>query len=256
MSIYSWLVRKKLRLILVIWALSIIYSGIINRHFPPQAPFDINAAPVLKPDTLIQRTPSEISSHNAIWRAILVERAAMENAGAIARESAKIQTRGFYLAILAALWAFLFRFNDSTSRLSLHAAPTARQFSSFTDLHAKQNVRVILLSLIVVAYALEVHQDDLSNRYRSALNCYGQAINQLSDSTAMASTWQVFDYTKVTQQMNNASDLTVKWPRLLLAAARPTDVQTVLYILPLIAIAVEWFSNRRANSPIKGRRAP
>ena len=181
----------KLRNMIVLMVLTVIYAGIMNRVFPPEAPFNIHKAAVLRPDTIIQKTQTDISTHNGIIRDILVQQMVIENDGNIARESSKMQTRGFYLVIIAALLAFLIK-NNSLS-MKTHSRSASRSVSTIhtENRSGKQIVFYILPIFIMVVFALEVHQDDLNTRFKQVYYIYSDAVRQLCDSSEVVKTWQV-----------------------------------------------------------------
>lgn len=129
--------------------------------------------------------------------------------------------RGFYLAILAGIIGFIlrFKFNHET--------------------HSKQNILFILSAAIVlIFFGLEVYEDDLFIRYNMAFHAYSLSVVQLSDLPNVANTWQLYDYDFVSQEMKFASKDGVRWFRMLRRTCQPGVDQIVLYLLPLIALAV------------------
>jgi hypothetical protein len=213
---------KNATIIILISGLIIIIIGLANDFCPVPDPikFDENAT-VLKPDSLVQVSPSEISSHNSNVRDFLVRLMEIENVQQVAHQTTKTQMRGFYLVTLAGLLALLLRFGNGQNKSS------------------KKNILIILsAALVTLFYGLEVHDDDLFLRYRASFYVYSTSATQLSDSFAVAKTWQSFDYGVMPKKMEPASKFRVRWPRMLRRAIQPGADQIALYILPLISLGV------------------
>jgi hypothetical protein len=230
----------------------IVYVALASQICPFSEPIDIQNTTVLRPDSSVQTSKSDIASHNAIVRDMLIQWMAMDNAQAVARESSRTQMRGFYLAILAGLLAFLLR----SVELPRTSGTVLEPSGSKMDQSSRRFVVYVIASIIFVVYMLEVHQDDLHRRYHATHYIYSAAVMQLTDSAPVAGTWQSFDYSKVKEQMNQASRFFTRWSRILLSATRPGADQIALYFLPLIVLIVLRPRERSGLVSHKNKRAP
>jgi hypothetical protein len=128
------------------------------------------------------------------------------------RDGQRMQARVFYAAILAGLAALLFG----------------------GRINAKVQAGLFLLAFISVMYMLDVHMQDMDNRYTTADRTLLHASDSLINLPSRDSLWYVCDFDLVAKQMNDAHD-TRFWRKVYLAC-RPSIEQFAFYFLPWIFV--------------------
>ena len=130
-----------------------------------------------------------------------------------------MQIRLFYVAILAGLSTLLFHNN----------------------LMSRKKIRIVLLTLIILIYFLEVHKNDLYKRQLAVYHIKDAAIHSLAHLDPTDSTWYSIEYDSVRAKWNNACDKNNARIRKLIASTRPNPEQIIFYVIPFGALFVYRF---------------
>ena len=92
------------------------------------------------------------------------------------------------------------------------------------------------MSIIAVMYSLEVHQDDLYQRYDAAAKIYSYRLYDFTSTYEDSTKWYYFSYESIGNQMKIASEPCREYIRKILRIFRPTAEQIALYYFPLIVL--------------------
>jgi hypothetical protein len=214
-------INKVRRYIPLIIILILALNSFIHFGNPPD-PIDKKSTKVLFADTLgVRPNADEIKTHNSMLISLLHENMALDVTAFEGRENIKTQNRLFYAAILAALASFLF-LKDSPN-------PMIRRF---------------LLLFIVLMYLLEVHREDLDNRYFVGFDIKGLEVEKLINAKTTTS-WYYVTGDSLNAKMAESNKLTNRFPRKLRRAINPDSEQIAFYLIPWAAIYSLALYNRK-----------
>ena len=97
---------------------------------------------------------------------------------------------------------------------------------------------LILLSLITLMYALDVHLKDLYNRQNSCYTIYGNNIIDLINKDSINTTWYNLDLDSLHIKWKNAANKTTRWKRKSKMAFDPDGEQIIYFIIPWILVYI------------------
>ncbi len=206
------------KIIKILWPvpLGIIFFLVINSFIHlgiPPDPIDKINTQVLFADTAgVCLNSDEIKAHNMQLISVLNSYMALDITSFEGRENLKSQNRLFYAAILAALVSLLF----------MKDTPKLR-------------IKTFLLFFIVLMYFLEVHREDLDNRYFVGYDIKGLAVEKLINDK-FPTTWYYVTGDSLTAKMKEANKLENRIPRKLLRVINPDLEQVAFYLIPFSAI--------------------
>lgn len=202
------------------WPGILLVLIVVVNHFLPIAPkpdpaFDKpDAITVLTTGDRGKHNPQELNAHNNSIYEFLIQWVVIENEGIATRESSLMQMRGFYAIIVAALISVVLVRDKQVSRTAA----------------------LILMSIIVIMYTLEVHQIDLNKRYNQKVSVYSRDVLTLAETPDQNKTWFKVDDTSLESQMTQAGFWMARWPRVILTALRPEVDQLALYVFPFLVL--------------------
>jgi hypothetical protein len=191
-----------------------------------QIPTTINTekTQVLFPNDTIHVNVHQIKEHNENLRDLLQQRIAIEYAHEATRESSRQQMRGFYVLIIAGLLSIYISWKNKVTPTNIY----------------------ILMVLISIIYLIEIHQNDLNQRFEAAGKIYSEKLYDVINSVNDSTTWYYFSYKDINTQMDTSSNWDERYTRKILWLLRPNAEQIALYHFPLIAL-LWWRSNSKAN---------
>jgi len=219
---------NKLRRYVPFFIISILILNSFIHLGNPADPIDKKSTKLLFPDTLgVHPSADEIRAHNLTLISLLHENMALDVTSLEGRENIKTQNRLFYAAILAALASLLFM-KDSPN-------PTIRTF---------------LLFFILVMYLLEVHREDLDNRYSAGFDIKGLEVEKLINAKS-TTPWYFVTGDSVNAKMAESNKLLSRVPRKLQRAANPDLEQVAFYFIPWIAIySLKFYNYKKRIEPV------
>jgi hypothetical protein len=193
-------------------ALLLLVSGVVCYYLNQPKPPAGSTVSILR--VVDSATVSPTASAQQRMTVINVLEGRLANSATLkaSRDDQRMQARVFYAAIFAGFAALLFgsRFN------------------------AKVQAGLFLLAFISVMYLLDVHMEDMDNRYATADATLVHAADSLVNCPVNDSLWFVCDFDLLAKQLNDAH--TTRFWRKAYLACRPSLEQLAFYFLPWILI--------------------
>lgn len=208
------------------------FNAFFDLVIPTQKTIDTKSISIV--DTLkienadsIAQNKQAMLDHNALIISTLNQWMSIDGNQNANRESIKMQIRLFYVAIFAALIAFLFRKNDDSRTRVI-------------------NYLLILISLI---YAIEVHFNDMSYRRTDSYLVKAKAVNLLVNTYQRELIWYIINYDNFRTAWEKSGEKEERWRRKFFMALKPDVEQILLYLFPFVwLLLISFFENRKKQS--------
>ena len=167
-------------------------------------------SPILVADSTLKCTFSELSQHNLNLISSLEMRETLGANSILSNNDGLRQTRSIYIGVIGILLTFIFTRRDNNKAY------------------------IIILSLIVLFYGLDIHLKDLIQRSIDSNQITSHALDSIVKQKPIDNIWYNIDYSKRNLQYPNIRDARIF--RKLNAAFNPNIVQIVFFLFPFVAI--------------------
>jgi hypothetical protein len=172
----------------------------------------------------LQATRLELSNHNLNLISSLKMRESLGANSILSSEGGVRQTRSIYIGIIGVLLTFLFNRNGN------------------------RKTYIVLLSLIILFYGLDIHLVDLIQRSSDVKQITSDALDLIVKQNPTDSIWYNINYSLRDSQFPKFHDTRIF--RKLNSAFHPNIDQMVFFIFPFIAIYIgSTFPYRKKKTP-------